>query len=114
MTETALAEGFCRHEFTQTYAAMRDDIEWLLVGDRVIATKAAVIAECEKSSQYLASVKTSFERFRVIDGGQTVVVDSLAAYVEADGSETKVASCDIFDFADGAIAAITSFTVEVT
>lgn len=104
------AEAFSRHRFTDTYAAMHDDIEWTLVGDRVIAGKPAVIAECENSAAYLAGVTTSFEKFRVIAAGETVAVESRATYVDAAGDRSEVASCDIYDFEDRLITAITSFT----
>ncbi len=113
MNEAAMAERFSRHQFAATYAAMRDDIQWTLVGDRVISGKPAVVAECEKSSAYLASATTSFESFRVIGAGDTVVVESRATYVDAAGASSAVASCDIYDFVAGLITAIASFTVEV-
>jgi hypothetical protein len=36
-----------------------------------------------------------------------VVIDSRAEYVDAEGESSQVASCDIYDFIDGSLAAIT-------
>jgi hypothetical protein len=46
-------------------------------------------------------------------GDESVVVDSLARYT-ADGADTSVvASCDIYDFVDGRISEIVSYTIEL-
>jgi hypothetical protein len=42
-----------------------------------------------------------------------VVVDTLAEYVEPDGGSSTVGSCDVYAVADGRIAGITSYNVEV-
>ena len=41
------------------------------------------------------------------------MVDALARYRDRDGSETAVASCDIYQFQDQRVVAITSYTVEL-
>jgi hypothetical protein len=41
------------------------------------------------------------------------VIDSRAEYVDGDGESSHVASCDIYEFIDGKVAAITSYAVEV-
>lgn len=45
-------------------------------------------------------------------GADCVVVDSEAEYA-GDGDSSLVASCDIHDFADGRLAGITSYPVEL-
>jgi hypothetical protein len=42
-----------------------------------------------------------------------VVIDSRAEYVDDSGERSHIASCDIYEFVDGNIAATTSYTVEV-
>jgi hypothetical protein len=39
--------------------------------------------------------------------------DSRAEYVDADGESSLIASCVIFEFDDGNVAAITSHSVEL-
>jgi hypothetical protein len=39
--------------------------------------------------------------------------DSRAEYVDAEGESSLIASCDIYEFVDGNLAAITSYTVEL-
>ena len=56
---------------------------------------------------------TEFQRFRSVVGEDSVVVDTLARYTEADGDVSVVASCDIYDFVDGRVTEIVSYTVEL-
>jgi hypothetical protein len=68
---------------------------------------------CEESSKYLAGVRTTFHQFKVIEGNDSVVIDTRAEYEDEETGSSKVASCDIYDFVDGNLAAITSYTVEL-
>jgi len=108
-----IAEAFCRHRFEETYPYLLDDVRWHLVGDRLVVGREDVEHTCEQSSEYLAGVTTAFTRFRVVAGNDSVVVDSEAEYTDRDGDSSIVASCDIFDFSDGRIIGITSYTVEL-
>ena len=112
MDATTIAESFSRHRFVETYPSMLDDLEWTQVGGTHVRGKDEVVALCEESAKYLAGVRTTFHRFKLIEAGDCVVIDSRAEYVDDSGSST-VASCDIYDFDSGMLAAITSYTVEL-
>jgi len=112
-TITETAEAFSRHQFRETYPFIRDEAEWTLVGGEQIRGKADILRTCEESASYLGDVKATFTRFKVITTDDCVVIDSRAAYVGDDGGSSHVASCDIYEFIDGNIAAITSYNVEV-
>lgn len=71
-----VATAFSRHQFAATYLRLAPDVRWVVVGDRVIDGRDAVIAACAGSAAYLAGVTTTFSRFRVVAGEGTVVVDS--------------------------------------
>jgi ketosteroid isomerase-like protein len=105
-----VAAAFSRHEFASAYPHLAPDVRWEILGDRVVAGRDAVIAACTESAAYLAEVTTTFTRFRVVTGDGTVVVDTEARYTDPDGT-TTVASCDLYDFADGRLVAIRSYTV---
>ncbi|MBJ2119784.1 hypothetical protein I6N91_02170 [Arthrobacter sp. MSA 4-2] len=64
-------------------------------------------------AQDLKDVHTDFEQFRVLTAGESVIVDSIARYAGADGSLSRVASCDIYDFVEGRVAKIRSYNVEL-
>jgi ActR/RegA family two-component response regulator len=93
------AAAFSHHEFQDTYEYMLDDdIEWTLVGERHIRGKVNVVATCEESSKYLTTVRTRFITFKVIDAESSVVIDSRAEYVDAEGESSLIASCDMYEF----------------
>lgn len=108
------AEAFCRHRFAEAYPYLLDDVRWTLVGDREVSGREDVIRTCEESAGYLAGVTTTFRKFRVVVGEDCVVVDSEAEYAGGDEQPSVVASCDIFDFSDGRLSGITSYTHQLS
>jgi hypothetical protein len=80
---TEIAENFSRHRFEQTYRFMLDDIEWTQIGRTLVRGKDDVTGVCEESSKYLASVRTTFHQFEVIEGNDSVVIDTRAEYEDA-------------------------------
>ncbi|WP_310395603.1 nuclear transport factor 2 family protein [Hymenobacter sp.] len=108
-----LAEAFSRHEFETTRPYLADAIRWNMVGSEVISGKENVVNTCQQSVRYLADVQVNFMKCRVIAGDQHVVVESLAEYTDPQQQLSKVASCDIYEFADGKIVEITSYAVEI-
>ncbi|MGS0683675.1 nuclear transport factor 2 family protein [Nakamurella sp. GG22] len=112
--QAAVAEAFCRHRFSEAYPQLADDVRWVMVGGATLTGKQEVIAACERTLEELTAVTTRFRRFRVIEAADSVVVDSISEYREPSGVLSVVASCDIFDFTDGRITEITSYTVELT
>ena len=74
--------------------------------------RTAVVEACRSTSAALQDTRIDVVEFTVIDGGATVAVDSLIRY--QDGDETSaVAACDVYEFVDGSIVRITSYSVEV-
>lgn len=112
MERTEIAEAFSRHRFAETYPHLHEDVRWDVVGDRLIVGRAAVRETCGQSAEYLSGVRTTFRRFRVVAGGDQVVVDSEAEYA-GDGEPSVVASCDLYDFTGGLLSGITSYTIEL-
>lgn len=112
-TITETAEAFSRHRSEETYPFILDDAEWTLVGEKQVRGKADILRACEESASYLRNAKTSFTGFKVITTNNFVVIDSRAEYISGDGESSHVVSCDIYEFINGNIAAITSYSVEV-
>lgn len=113
LTTAQIAEAFSRHDFATTYPYLSDDVQWNLVGKETLSGKETVITTCEQSAAYLKTVTTTFSRFFVVVGDNGVVIDSISDYVDADQQTSRVASCDIYEFADGKITQITSYTIEL-
>jgi ketosteroid isomerase-like protein len=114
MNRQQVAEAFSRHDFTATYPHIADDVRWINVGGGEYLGKDALVAACDGSAEYLAVATTEFTKFRVVDGGSCVVIDSTATYTGPDGNRSVVASCDLYDFTGDLLTGITSYTVELT
>lgn len=107
-----IAEAFSGHEFEAAYPYLADDVHWDIVGAEPLHGKESVVAACSDTAKHLSNVTSTFERFRVVVGADSVVVDSVGLYV-GDGHDSRVASCDLYDFRDGQVVAMTSYTVEL-
>lgn len=114
MTSERIAEVFSRHAFATTYPHIAEDVIWDNVGGPQINGKADLMDTCDQSAAYLAGATTHFHRFRSVVGESSVVIDSLADYIDGENEITTVASCDIYDFTDGLLSRITSYTVELS
>lgn len=114
LTPRQIAEAFSGHRFDRTFPYLADDVRWSLVGAEPLDGRAAVIAACEQSAAELSGVTTTFEPFKVVVGEGSVVVESVGRYVDDEGAESVVASCDVYDFAGDRLTAVTSYTVELS
>ena len=108
-----IAEAFSSHHFAETYGSLAPDVRWVAIGDGITEGRDAVVEVCEGTLRALVDTTTEFLRFVVADGGDTIAVDAVGRYVDATGAATAVASCDIFEFRNGQVRRITSYTVEV-
>ena len=109
-----IARAFSSHRFEAALSNFADDVIWTLVGasDPVVG-RDAVRTVCASTAKDLANATTEFQRFRTVVGEDSVAVDSLARYTDPSGKMSVVASCDIYDFAEGLVTEIVSYTVEV-
>jgi ketosteroid isomerase-like protein len=108
-----IAEAFSSHRFPETYDHLAPDIVWTAAGAASTTGKEDVIAVCESTLAELADTSTEFVRFLTVSDDRAAVVDSIGHYTDSQGDTSTVASCDIYEFRDGLIARITSYTVEV-
>jgi ketosteroid isomerase-like protein len=113
LTNEDVARAISSHHFETAIPRLADDIVWTLVGEEPLRGKDAVLALLEATEAELAATSTDFERFRSIPAGDTVVIDSIAHYVDATGDASTVASCDIFEFTDGLVSEIRSYNIEL-
>ncbi len=81
-------------------------------GESTAAGRDAVIAAGEAAAAELATMTTDVLTFRTVDGGDTVAIETVGRYVEADGA-TSHASCDLYDSTDGRLTRIVSYAVEI-
>lgn len=107
-----IAEAFSRHRFEEVYPYLHEDVCWTLVGDRELVGRDEVMATCARSAAYLAGVTSTFRSVRVVVGESGVVVDCEVDYAE-DGGTSRIASCDLYEFTDGRLTGIRSYTVQL-
>ena len=108
-----IAENFSRHIFEETYPSFSDNIEWHLIGDKTLISKKDIIETCNQSAQYLINVTTNFIYFKIIADHNTVVIDSLADYIDNEQKSSRIASCDIYHFSDNKLVKIKSYVFEI-
>jgi ketosteroid isomerase-like protein len=108
-----VARAISGHSFQAALPSLADDIVWTLVGEEPVRGRDAVVTLLEATAAEVASTTSDFRSFRTFVSGDSVVIDSIAEYVSADGDRTVVASCDIYDFADGMLAEIRSYNIEL-
>jgi len=113
-TPETIARAFSGHAFPEAYPYLAEDVRWILIGGPTLVGKKAAIEACEATLQDLAHTETTFTKFRTVVGVDAVVVDVVGEYSAPDQAKSVVASCDIFDFSDGLISTITSYTTELS
>ena len=109
---SAVALAFSTHRFEESLNHLSRNVRWTIVGYMVLEGADAVIHTCRETKESLVDTVTSVDRCVVAAQGDVVAVDMLSRYSGPNGV-TAVAGCDIFEFADNQIAAITSYAVQV-
>ncbi|MCY1143664.1 nuclear transport factor 2 family protein [Actinoplanes sp. Pm04-4] len=107
-----VAEAFSAHRFADAYPFLSSDVTWVVRGGETRQGSDAVRAVCEQTLADLVGTRTDFLKFDTIADGDRAAVDTLARYTDPDGGVTVVASCDLYEFRDGALATITSYYAE--
>ncbi len=112
-TPREVAEAFSSHRFPEVYSDLADDVVWTSRGGGPpLRGRDAVVAACESSGADLASTTVEFRRFVVVADAHVAAVDAVARYTDGD-DVSVVSSCDVYEFRAGALAAITSYAVEL-
>lgn len=106
-----IAEAFSGHNFAAAFPHLDEHVIWRLPGSDAIHGRDAVIAVTQATTAQLIDTQIHTERCVVVDGGDTVAVDTVTRY-DDHGDISTVASADIYEFHDGMISQITSYTVE--
>jgi predicted SnoaL-like aldol condensation-catalyzing enzyme len=112
MTNEDTARAFSGHRFEETYDRIATHASWNLVGEARLDGRDAIIEACQGTTEENADVDTTWLRFVSAGTGDIVAVDAIGRYAGPDGV-TTVSSCDIFEFDDDLIIAITSYAVEL-
>ncbi|WP_222271447.1 nuclear transport factor 2 family protein [Modestobacter marinus] len=112
-TPRAVAEAFSGHRFPDAYGSLHPDVRWTQVGQEVLTGRQAVVDACEATLAELVTTTVEFSRFLVVADENAAAVDVVGRYVDADGATSVGCSCDVYEFRDGMVTAITSYAVEL-
>ena len=112
-TSAAIAIAFSGHDFTATYDHLAEEIIWENIGGETYTGAAAVRKACDEALEYFKTIKTEFKRLEASAGEGTVIVESMADYIESDGMVSTVASCDVYTFAEGKVVMIRSYNIDL-
>lgn len=113
LTIHQIAEAFSSHRFAETYPYLSNSIKWNNVGGEEYISRDVVIEQCEQSASYLATVSTTFTKFKVTQAQACIVVESIAQYKDDQDRLSTVASCDVYQFANELLVEITSYNIEL-
>ena len=89
---------------------MADEIKWNIVGREELMGREAVIDRCVESAKYLETVSTTFTKLKINRAETCVVVEGAAQFQDQEYQTSSVASYDVFQFSDGRLVEITSFS----
>jgi ketosteroid isomerase-like protein len=112
-TTRQTAEAFSGHLFSDAYDALSPDVRWTAVGQGMVTGRQAVVDACEATLAELATTTVEVVRFLVVADETAAAADTVTRYVDADGATSVVSSCDVYEFRDGLVTAITSYAVEL-
>jgi ketosteroid isomerase-like protein len=112
-TPRETAEAFSGHRFRDAYDALAADVRWTSVGQGVVSGRQVVVEACEAALAELAGTTVEFSRFLVVAADDAAAVDVVGRYVDPEGTAVVVSSCDVYEFRDGLVTAITSYAVEL-
>lgn len=108
-----VAEAFSTHHYSEVYPFLHPEVSWTLVGAARLEGRDQVIQGCEGALQQLSRSTTQFLRFKAIVSADAVAVDAIARYVDQKWQSSFVSSCDIYEFVQGTLTNITSYTQEI-
>jgi hypothetical protein len=101
-----IGRAFSSHRFEEVFDHLADDVTCHLVGAATLNGRDAVVDACRQTAAENADTTTSWLRFVSAGSGDVVAVDAIGRYDSPDGV-TAVSSCDIYEFEDDLIRAIT-------
>lgn len=102
-----ISEEFSKGNFAATYNYFADDIEWKIIGDKMISGKESTIAFCTKMITEIGS--STLNNINVIAENNCVAIEGNCHFTNEEGKAAAVEYCDVFLFEKEKIKTITSY-----
>jgi ketosteroid isomerase-like protein len=110
-SEKQIAEEFSKGNFEFAYNYFAQDIQWNIVGDKLLTGRDDVIDFCNKTALYFKEVTTEFNVSNIIVDNNLVAINGTAVFINEENKRTEVSSCDVYRFEDGKLKEITSYCI---
>ncbi len=110
-TKKQIAEAFSGGQFEFAYPYLADDIQWNIVGDKILKGKDAIIKFCDQTAKYFSEVTTKFTMSNLVVGDNCVAIDGTAEFINKENKSSKVFSCDVYCFENGKLKEVTSYCI---
>ncbi|KYG79671.1 hypothetical protein AWW67_10100 [Roseivirga seohaensis] len=107
-----IAIAFSKGEFSSVYDKLANNIEWNIVGERLLKGKEEVIAYCQKTAQYFSEVSTDFRLKSIVAEGNHVMINGTAEFIGKSNKSTYISSCDVYSFKENKLQEITSYCIK--
>lgn len=108
-TNYSLSQKFSGGDFPAVYPWFTEDIEWQLIGSRIVKGKADVIEFCNNMLVEMEGAELTNDD--VIEAAGRIVIEGKCRYRDADGKEAVVNYCDLYRFEQNKIKTITSYCI---
>lgn len=111
LTNKQICKAFSNGNFKFCYPFLAEDVEWNVVGDKLVKGKAAVVEFCNNTVAYFSSVTTEFTMSNLIGSNNSFAIDGTAQFINKENKITNVSSCDVYRFKNGLLKNITSYCI---
>lgn len=108
-----VAEAFSRHRFSEVYPFLHPEVTWTLVGAAKLQGQEQIVQACESALVGLGRTTSQVLRFKTIANADSVAVHAVTRYVDAKWQSSIVSSCDLYEFTQGHLTSIISYTAEI-
>jgi ketosteroid isomerase-like protein len=108
-TNTELSQQFSEGNFASCYDYFASDIQWKIIGDRMIKGKEDVMKFCKNMLK--ESANTTFKNSNMVVENNQIVVEGNCKFLNEDKTEGEVNYCDVYIFNEDKIAKITSYCI---
>ena len=109
-TVESYMDGFRTSDHQKILACLTDDVEWILPGAFHLHGKEAFDAEIENPA-FTGSPAIMVNR--LTEENDVVVAEGVVLARRNDGTELKLAMCDVFEMRDHKIQRLTSYLMEL-
>ena len=110
LTQKQIAQAFSSGNFQSTYPYLSKHIQWSVINNFECIGKKEVIAQCDKTTIYFASISTEFKQIDVIECDTKVVITGTADLSKNGTHIEFISACDVYEFStDTMLLKITSY-----